>query len=74
MRPSTPSIGYHIRFSRVVINSKIIILNKLQLSSLPKAKVRLREDILETLMIQVEFTSLSHKVVPTNLESMNHSG
>jgi hypothetical protein len=32
------------------------------------------EDILQTLMIHIEFTPLFHKVVPSNLESVNHSG
>jgi hypothetical protein len=29
MRPSTPNVDYHIHFSGVVVDSKIIILNKL---------------------------------------------
>jgi hypothetical protein len=29
MSPSTPNIGYHICFPRVVVDSKIIVLNKL---------------------------------------------
>jgi hypothetical protein len=67
MRPSTPSVSYHIWFSRVVVDSKIVILDRLQISSLPKVKVRLCEDIPHTLMIRIEFTPLFHKVVPSNL-------
>jgi hypothetical protein len=37
----------------VVVDSKIIILDKLQPSSLPKIQVRLCEDALQTLMIRV---------------------
>jgi hypothetical protein len=74
MRPSTPSIDYHICFPWVVVDSRIIILDKLQISLLPKVKVRLCEDIPQTLVICIEFTSFFHKVVPSNLESMNHSG
>jgi hypothetical protein len=69
MRPSTPSVSYHIYFSWVVVDSKIIILVRLQISSLPKVKVRLYEDIPQTLMICIEFTSLFH-----NLETVNHNG
>jgi hypothetical protein len=74
MRPSTPSVGYHICFSRVVVDSKIIILDRLQISSLPKVKVPLCEVIPQTLMIRIEFTSLFHKVVPSNLEGVNYNG
>jgi hypothetical protein len=45
----------------VVVNSNIIILDKLQPSLLPKVKVQLSEDILQTLMIRIEFTPLFHK-------------
>jgi hypothetical protein len=74
MRPLTPSVGYHIHFSRVVVYSNIIILDKLQISSLPMAKVWLREDILKTLTVHIKFTSLFHKVIPPNLEAMKPSG
>jgi hypothetical protein len=72
MRPSTQSIIYHIFFSRMVVDYKIRILHKLQPSLFLKVKVWLCEDILQTLMIHIEFTSLSHKVVPPNLESVYH--
>jgi hypothetical protein len=36
MGHATQSIGYHISFPRVIVDSKIIILDKLQSSSLPK--------------------------------------
>jgi hypothetical protein len=74
MSPSTPNFSYHICFSRVVVDSKIIILDRLQISSLPKVKVWLCDDIPQTIMIRIEFTSLFYKVVPSNLENMNHSG
>jgi hypothetical protein len=35
----TPSVGYHIQFFGVIIDSSTIILDKLQLSSLPMARV-----------------------------------
>jgi hypothetical protein len=34
MRPTTQSVSYHISLSRVVVDPKIIILDKLQPSSL----------------------------------------
>jgi hypothetical protein len=60
--PLTQSVGYHIHFSGEVADSKIVILDKLQQSSLSKVKLWLREDIFQTLMI-----------VPPNLESLNHN-
>jgi hypothetical protein len=73
MRPSTPNVDYHICFPRVVVDFRIIILDKLQIPSLPKVKVRLCEDILQTLMIRIKFTSLFHKVIARDLESANHN-
>jgi hypothetical protein len=74
MRPLTPSVDYHSCFPRVVVIFNIIILDKLQLSSLPEARVRLHEDIIQTLMVRIQFTSLFHKVIPLDLESANHNG
>jgi hypothetical protein len=59
MIPSTPSVGYHICFPGVVVDFKIIILDKLQPFPLPKDKVGLCEDVLKTLMIHIKFTSHS---------------
>jgi hypothetical protein len=73
MRLLTQSVDYHIVFPRMIVDSKIIILDKLQPSPLPKVQVQLRENILRTLMICIYFTSLSHKVVPPNLESVNYN-
>jgi hypothetical protein len=55
----------------VVYGSKIIILDKLQPSSLPEIQVLLCEDVHQTLMIHV--LPLSHKIVPPNLEGVNYS-
>jgi hypothetical protein len=57
----------------VIVYSNIVILDNLQQSSLPLVKVRMCEDILQTLMIRIEFTSLSHQVVSPNPESVNHN-
>jgi hypothetical protein len=53
MRPSTPSVGYYIVLPRLIVDSKIIILDKLQPSPLPKVQVRLHEDVLQTLMVRI---------------------
>jgi hypothetical protein len=53
MRLSTQSIGYHIAFPRVIVDSKILILDKLQPSLLPKVQVWIRENILQTLMVHI---------------------
>jgi hypothetical protein len=73
MGPSTPSVDYYIHSSGVIVDSRIIILDKIKPSSLPKARVRLREDILQTLMVRIKFVSLFRKVLSSNLESMNHN-
>jgi hypothetical protein len=74
MRPCTPSVGYHIYFPGVVADSNILILDMLQPSSLPKVKVLLHENIFQTLMVRIEVTSHSHKILPPNIESVNYSG
>jgi hypothetical protein len=55
----------------VVVDYKIIILDKIQLSSLPKVKIQLYKDILQTLTVHINFTSLFCKVIPPNLDSVN---
>jgi hypothetical protein len=57
---------------RVVIYSNIVILDRLSISPLSKVKVRLCEDILQILIIRVLVTSIFHKVIPPNLEGVNH--
>jgi hypothetical protein len=39
MGPSTQGVGYHIGFPRMIVDSKIIILDKLQPSPLLKVQV-----------------------------------
>jgi hypothetical protein len=67
------TVGYHISLSRVVVDPKIIILDKFQPPSLAKIQIRLCKDVLQTLMIRVQLTPLSHEIVRPNLESVNHS-
>jgi hypothetical protein len=74
VRPSTQRIGYHIGLPRMIVDSKIIILDKLQPSSLLKIQVWQHEDVPQTPVIRIQFTSLSHKVVPPNFESVNYNG
>jgi hypothetical protein len=57
MGPSTPCVNYYIHSSGVIVGSRIIILDKIKPSSLPKARVQLHEDILQTLMVRIKFTS-----------------
>jgi hypothetical protein len=64
---STESIGYHIGLSRMIIYSKIIILDQFQPSSMSKIQVRLSENILETLMVHVYFTALPNEIMPPDL-------
>jgi hypothetical protein len=74
MRLETQSVSYHFSFPRVIVDSQIVILDMLQPSSLPKVQVQLCEDVLQTLVICVYLTSLSHQIVPPNLESVNYIG
>jgi hypothetical protein len=64
----------NICFSRVVVDSMIIILDKLQPSPFPKIQGWLRENIFQTLIVCIKFTSLFHKVISLNIESVNYNG
>jgi hypothetical protein len=66
-------IGYHIRFTRVVVNVQIVILDQFKPSSLPLVQLRLCEDVLQTLVIDVNVTLVAHQVVPQNHQSVNDS-
>jgi hypothetical protein len=56
----------------VVVDSKVIILKKFQPSSLPEIKIRLCEDVLQTLVININLTMLALDVMSPDLESVNH--
>jgi hypothetical protein len=66
------SISYDIGFSRVIVDSHIIILDHFQPSSLSQIEVRLSEYVLETLMVCIDLTAVPNKVVPPNLQCVYH--
>ncbi|XP_066163708.1 uncharacterized protein [Oryza sativa Japonica Group] len=41
-------------------------------SSLSEIQVRLSEDVLQTLVVSVDFTAVANKIVPPDFQSMNH--
>jgi hypothetical protein len=53
MGPSTQGIGHYVRLPRMIVDSQIIVLDELQLSPLPQIQIRLRENILQTLVIHI---------------------
>ena len=67
-------IGYYVSLPWVVMQSHIIILYKLQPSSLPKVQFLLGENVLQTLMIRVHITMVSNKVMSPSLQRMHLLG
>jgi hypothetical protein len=67
MCPSTQSVSDHICFAEVVVDFKVIILDKFQPSSLHEIKIQLCEDV-----ITINLTMLVHDVMSPDLESINH--
>jgi hypothetical protein len=69
---ATQSIGYDIGLSWVMIDSNAIILNQLEPSKLPQIQISLGKNVLETLVVAVNLTSMADEVMSPYLESVNH--
>jgi hypothetical protein len=52
---------------------QIIILDQLQLSPLSQIQVRLGKDVFKTLVVCVDLTLVPNKIMPPNLEGVDHS-
>ena len=64
---TTEGICHHIGLSRMVMDFTIIILYKLQPSSLPHIQLHLSEEVFEALVVSLYLTLLAIKIVPPNL-------
>jgi hypothetical protein len=71
---SAEGVGNYIGFSRVIMDTKIIVLDELNPSPLSHVQLPLSEDILEALVIGVDITPVSNEIVTPSLESMNYGG
>jgi hypothetical protein len=58
----------------MVIDSKVIILNQFQPSSLPQIQIHLSEEVLKALVIIVYFTLMTNEIVPPCLKSIHNCG
>jgi hypothetical protein len=67
-------VGYDIGLARMVVDSKVIILNQLQPSLLPQVQIHLSEDVLEAFVVTVYFTSMTDEIVPPYLKSVHYCG
>src|SRR3954469_11593320 len=65
-------ISNHIRFTRMILHIQIIVLNKLQPSTLPEIQILLSKDILQTLMISKNIIMISNKILPPCFQCMNN--
>src|SRR4051812_5935999 len=58
------SIGHDISFARSVVDGQIKIIDCFNPPPLPKVEIRLSEDILQTLVIRKDFTTVAKQIVP----------
>jgi hypothetical protein len=56
------------------MNTNIIILDKFHPSPFPHVQLLLREYILHALVVGIDFTMVSDKIVPPCFEGMDNSG
>jgi hypothetical protein len=56
----------------MVVDSEVIILNQLQLSSLPQIRIYLSKDVLEAFVVTVYFTSMTDEVMPPYLKGVHY--
>jgi len=62
----------HISLAWMIVHFQIVIFYQLKPTSLPHIQICLREDILEALMVRIDITLGSHKMLSPDLKCMNH--
>jgi hypothetical protein len=67
-------ISNHIRFTGVIMNLKIIVLDQLQPSSLPHVQIRLSEKVHQAHVVGEDMSHIPKKIMPPGSQGMNHSG
>jgi hypothetical protein len=65
-------IRNHIGFARMVVYLKVVVFDQFLPTSLPHIQVSLSKDIFEALMVSVDVTPSTHKMMSPDLESMNN--
>src|SRR3954463_13287149 len=66
------SIGHDISFARSVVDGQIEVIDCFNPPPLPKVEIRLSEDILQTLVIRKDFTTVAQQVMPPYFQSKNN--
>src|SRR3954466_15295225 len=66
------SIGHDVSFARSVVDGQIKIIDCFNPSPLPKVEIRLSEDILQTLVVRKDLTTVAKQVVPPELQSKDN--
>jgi hypothetical protein len=67
-------IRNHIRFTGMIVNIQIIVLDQLQPSSLMHVQISLSEKALQALVVGEDMSHIPQKIVPPCTQSMNHGG
>jgi hypothetical protein len=70
---SAQGVDYDIGLAWMTIDSKIVIINQLQPSSLSQIQIQLSEDVLVALVVIVYLTSMTNVIVPPSLESTHNA-
>jgi hypothetical protein len=53
---------------------QVVVFDQLEPSSLPHIQLRLSKDIFEAFVVGIDIVEISKKIMPQNLESMDHNG
>src|SRR3954462_9973144 len=69
---ASESIGHDISFARSVVDGQIKSIDCFNPSPLPKVEIRLSEDILQTLVIRKDFTTVAQQVMPPYFQSKDN--
>jgi hypothetical protein len=70
---ATQGICNHVCLTGVIVNLKIIVLDQLQLSSLPHVQIRLSEKVLQALVISKNMSNIPKKIMPPGMQGMNYN-
>jgi hypothetical protein len=65
-------VCYHVGLPGVVVDFEVIILDQFKPSSLMEVEVRLREDVLQTLVISEDVALVPDQIMPPYFQGVNY--
>ena len=69
---ATECVGNNICLTRMILETHVVIFEQLQPPPLPKVQIWLGEQILQALVVGVDFTAITDEVMTLYLQSIHY--